>query len=113
MKSDFLLAITQLSAEKNLSKDVVLAAVESALASAYRKNNFALNQVVSVRIDPNTGKVEVWVEKKVVKKVTDEKTEVSLAEARRFKPDAKLDDVIKVEATPQTLDVSQHRRPSR
>jgi N utilization substance protein A len=101
MKSDFLLAITQLSAEKNLSKDVVLAAVESALASAYRKNNFALNQAVSVRIDPNTGKVEVWVEKRVVKKVTDEKTEVSLAEARRFKPDAKLDDVIKVEATPQ------------
>ena len=41
MKSDFLLAITQLSAEKNLSKDVVMAAVESALASAYRKNNFA------------------------------------------------------------------------
>ena len=32
MKSDFILAITQLSAEKNLHKDVVLAAVESALA---------------------------------------------------------------------------------
>ncbi len=34
MKSDFLLAITQLSAEKNLSKEVVLTAVESALVSA-------------------------------------------------------------------------------
>ena len=38
MKSDFLLAITQLSAEKNLPKEVVLEAVEAALVSAYRKN---------------------------------------------------------------------------
>jgi N utilization substance protein A len=101
MKSDFLLAITQLSAEKNLSKDVVLAAVESALASAYRKNNFALNQAVSVKINPNTGRVEVWAEKTVVKQVTDARAEISLAEAKRIKPDVKLDELIKVESTPQ------------
>ncbi|MCJ7606184.1 MAG: hypothetical protein MUO19_09180, partial [Dehalococcoidales bacterium] len=40
MKSDFLLAITQLSAEKNLPKDVVLTAVEAALVSAYKKDLF-------------------------------------------------------------------------
>ena len=101
MKSDFLLAITQLSAEKNLSKDVVLAAVESALASAYRKNNFAPNQDVSVKINPNTGKVEVWAEKTVVKKVEDPRAEISLTEAKRINPDAKIEDLIKVESTPQ------------
>jgi N utilization substance protein A len=101
MKSDFLLAITQLSAEKNLSKDVVLAAVESALASAYRKNNFAPNQDVSVKINPSTGRVEVWAEKKVVKKVEDPRAEVSLLEARRLKPGIKVDELIKVESTPQ------------
>jgi len=101
MKSDFLLAITQLSAEKNLSKDVVLAAVESALASAYRKNNFAPNQDVSVKINPNTGRVEVWAEKKVVKKVEDPRAEITLTEAKRLKPGIKVDDLIKVESTPQ------------
>jgi N utilization substance protein A len=101
MKSDFLLAITQLSAEKGLSKEVVLGAVESALASAYRKNNFALNQIVSVKISPTTGKVEVWAEKIVVKQVADPRAEISLAEARKLKKDSKIDDVINVESTPQ------------
>jgi transcription termination/antitermination protein NusA len=101
MKSDFLLAITQLSAEKNLSKEVVLAAVESALASAYRKNNFAPNQAVSVKINPNTGKVDVWAEKLVVKKVEDPRAEISLTEARRLKSNIKLDDFLKVESTPE------------
>ena len=41
MKSDFMLALTQLSAEKNLPADVVITAVEAALVSAYRKDNFA------------------------------------------------------------------------
>ncbi|PKH47543.1 hypothetical protein KKB3_00001, partial [Dehalococcoides mccartyi] len=49
MKSDFLLAITQLSAEKNLPKEVVLATVESALVSAYRKESFAPNQNITVK----------------------------------------------------------------
>ncbi len=53
MKSDFLLAITQLSAEKNLPKDVVLTAVESALASAYKKEDFTANQNIAVKINPN------------------------------------------------------------
>jgi len=42
MKSEFLLAITQLSAEKNLPKEVVISAVESALVSAYRKDSLCL-----------------------------------------------------------------------
>ncbi len=101
MKSEFLLAITQLSAEKNLSRDVVLAAVESALASAYRKNNFALNQVVTVKINPTTGAVDVWAEKQVVKLVSDPRAEVSLAEAKKIKPDAKLEELVMVRSTPQ------------
>ena len=60
MKSELLLAITHLSAEKNLPKDVVVAAVEAALASAYRKDNFASNQDISVKINPTTGRVGVW-----------------------------------------------------
>jgi len=72
MKSGFLLAITQLSAEKKLPKEVVIAAVESALVSAYKKDNFAANQNIAVKVDPTTGKIEVWAEKTVVELPLDE-----------------------------------------
>lgn len=100
MKSDFLLAITQLSAEKNLPKETVLSAVEAALVSAYRKDSFAQNQNVSVKINPNNGRVEVWAEKTVVEKSADRRLEVSLEEARQLKSDAQLGDIIMVESTP-------------
>jgi len=100
MKSDFLLAITQLSAEKNLSREVVLGAVEAALVSAYRKENFAANQNITVKIDPSTGKVTVWAEKTVVEEPTDRCLEISPDEAHQFQPEAQLGDVIMVEATP-------------
>jgi len=101
MKSDFMIAITQLSAEKNLPKEVVIAAVETALVSAYRKDNFAANQNISVKINPTTGKVEVWAEKTVAELPSDVRREISLDEARRVKPDAQIGEAIEVEATPR------------
>ena len=98
MKSDFLIAITQLSAEKNLPKEVVIEAIETALVSAYRKNNFAANQNISVKINPTTGGVKVWAEKTIVELPSDGRREISLDEARRIKPDAQIDDVVEVEA---------------
>ena len=101
MKSEFLLAITQLSAEKNLPKEVVISAVESALVSAYRKDSFMPTQNIEVKINRNTGRVEVWAEKTVVTKPSDTKQEISLTEARRIKADAKLGEAVLVESTPQ------------
>jgi N utilization substance protein A len=101
MKSDFLLAITQLSAEKNLPKDVVLTAVETALVSAYKKDSFATNQNIAVKINPNTGQVEVWAEKNVVEAPADKRSEITLDEAQKVKQDAQIGDIIMVEATPR------------
>jgi N utilization substance protein A len=100
MKSDFLLAITQLSAEKNLSKEVVLGAVESALVSAYRKDNFAQNQDITVKIDPNNGRVTVWAKKTVMDKVSDPRCEISLDDAKKIKKGITVGEEIVVEATP-------------
>jgi N utilization substance protein A len=101
MKSDFLLAITQLSAEKNLPKDVVLTAVEAALVSAYKKDSLFANQNISVKINPSSGKVEVWAEKAVVEKVTNANSEITLREAKKLKPDIKLGEMLMVENTPE------------
>src|SRR3990172_3124275 len=100
VKSDFLLAITQISVEKNLSSEVVLSAVEAALVSAYRKDNFSASQNLRVKINPTTGRVQVWAEKTVVKKVSDPIAEVSLEEAKRAKADAKLEELVMIESTP-------------
>jgi len=101
MKSDFLIAITQLSAEKNLPKETVIGAVEAALVSAYRKDDFAANQNIRVKINPNTGGVKVWAEKTVVEVPSDGRHEISLDEARRVKPDVQIGETIEVEATPR------------
>ncbi len=101
MKSEFLLAITQLAAEKNLSKEVVLGAVEAALVSAYRKDSFVPNQNIEAKIDPTNGKVQVWAEKEVVEEPSDKRCEISLAEARKIKPEAEIGDAVLVESTPR------------
>ena len=100
MKNDFLIAITQLCAEKNLSKEVVFGAIEAALISAYRRN-FGQNQNISVKISPGTGEVKVFTSRTVVADITDRNIEMTLAEARRVKPDAQLGDTVDVESTTQ------------
>jgi N utilization substance protein A len=101
MKSEFMLALTQLAAEKNLPKEVVISAVETALVSAYRKDSFALNQDISVKIDPATGRVRVWAEKVVVEKPEDPRGEISLADAQKINPDVELEGTVEVEVTPR------------
>lgn len=100
MKSEFLMAITQLAAEKNLPKEVVLSAVERALATAYKKDSFSAAQNVSVKINPQNGEVRVYVQKTVVEKPDDPSREITLAEARRLNMSAQVDEKIEVEATP-------------
>jgi N utilization substance protein A len=96
MKSDFIMAITQLSAEKNLPKEVVFEAVEAALASAYKKDlNASAN--ISVKIDRETGAVKVYTHKVVVEEVHNPRDEISLAEARKIRPDAEVGDTIPFE----------------
>jgi len=98
MKSDFLIAITQIAAEKNLPKEVVLQAVETALISAYKKDSEVTGNIV-VRIDRNTGNVHVFAQKAAVEEVEDERVDISLKEARRIQPDAQLGDILEFEVT--------------
>lgn len=99
MKSDFLIAITQIAAEKNLPKEVVLQAVETALASAYKKDSEATGNIV-VRIDRNSGSVHVYAQKAVVEEVEDARVDIALEEARRLKPDVELGEIMEFEVTP-------------
>ncbi|MDE2838379.1 MAG: transcription termination factor NusA [Chloroflexota bacterium] len=85
MKSDFLIAVTQLAAERNLPQDMVVSAVEAALASAYRRDGASGSQSnIRVHLDPNTGEVEVYQIRTVVEEVTNELAEITLGDAKRL-----------------------------
>jgi len=99
VKSEFMIAITQLAAEKNLPKEVVLGAMEAALVSAYKKDAEMVGNVV-VHIDRETGDHHVYFERAVVQEVTDARTEFALSEARRIKPDVILGDMMLEEVHP-------------
>ena len=97
MKNEFITAITALAAEKNLPKEVVFDAVETALASAYKKDNLAQSTVV-VKINAEDGTMQVFTQKAVVDEVEDDKTQMTVEEARQYKADAAIGDAINFEA---------------
>ncbi len=100
-KNEFALAFNEVLEEKQLAKEVILGAIESAMASAYRKAvNASTAQHVEAKIDLDTGKVLVFAEKEVVEDVMEPKTEVLLDEARKVNPEAQLGDMVVVETTP-------------
>ena len=101
MKSDFLIALTQLAAERHLPREQVLLAIEVALASAFKKDNPAMAQNISVKLNPNTGQVGVYALKTVVDTVDDPEREISLPDAQLIKKGAAIgDDVAAAEPLP-------------
>lgn len=101
MKTEFMAAITQLSSERNLPKEVILEAIESALVSAYKKEVFTGEQEVAVKIDAASGDIHVFLVKTVTEAVAEPDREMTLAEARKVRRDAALGDAIEIESTPQ------------
>ena len=94
MKSDFLIALTQLAAERHLPKEQVLQAIEVALASAFKKDNPVAGQNITVTLNPNTGDVSVFALKTVVEEVEDPTREISLNEATAIRQDVELGDEV-------------------
>jgi transcription termination/antitermination protein NusA len=104
MKNEFVLAFNEVIEEKGLPKDVVIDALQAALASAYRRHVNASNaQRVDAMIDPETGKVTIYAEKEVVDSVEDERTEVALNEAVKVDEEAAIGSMVVVETTPKNF----------
>jgi transcription termination/antitermination protein NusA len=101
MKNEFTLAFNEVLEEKQLPKEIILKALESAMVSAYRRAvNASSAQNVEAKVDSETGKVAIFAEKEVVESVQDSRTEVSLEEAQRVSPEAELGSMVVVESTP-------------
>ncbi|MFP3852919.1 MAG: transcription termination factor NusA [Anaerolineales bacterium] len=101
MKSQFQLAINEITERFGLDRDTVMEALEAAMVSAYRRSvNASSAQEVEATLELESGKVQVLAEKEVVDEVENEQTEVTLERAREFDEEAELGDMVMVESTP-------------
>ena len=98
MKSDFLIALTQLAAERHLPKEEVLKAIEAALVSAFKKDSYGDGVNIAVKLNPNTGDISAHTLKTVVEAVEDDKTEIALADALSIRKDAILGQELEMES---------------
>ena len=94
MKSDLLLAVTQLAAERNLPQLIVVKAVEAALASAYKRDPAAQGQDVIVELDPGDGEAVVRTVRHVVEEVEDPLMELTADDAQELQEGAMVGDII-------------------
>ena len=94
MKSDFIIALTQLAAERNLPREIVLSAIEAALISAYKRDSVAAGQDISVKLDPNTGDVSVFTVRTVAEEIEDPDIQISLADAKKIRAEAEIGDLV-------------------
>ena len=102
MKNEFVLAFNEVIEERQLPRDVILQALESAMVSAYRRSVNASNaQQVEAKVDQETGEVIVHAEKEVVEIVQDDRTEVSLEDAREVNPEIEIGEMVMIESTPE------------
>jgi N utilization substance protein A len=102
MKTEFALAFNEITERFGLPRDTVMEALQAAMVSAYRRSvNASSAQEVEVRIEPESGEVQVYVEKEAVESVENELTEVELSEARQYDEDAQDGDMVMVESTPE------------
>lgn len=100
MNHEFMEALEQIEREKGISKEILLDAIETALASAYKRDQ-KVAQSIEVRIDSATGAFHVYTHKTVVDEVEDDKNEISLEDAQKINPIYELGDLVEFEIFPK------------
>ena len=95
MNTELLEALTILEKEKNISKEVLMEAIEQSLIQAC-KNHFGKADNVHVTIDHETCEFSVYADKTVVEVVEDPVMEISLSNAKMMDSKYELGDIVQV-----------------
>ena len=81
--------IEQISREKNINPDVIIAAIEDAILTASKKY-YKNNEDLRSRFNNETGQIEVFAVKQIVETVEIAETQISLEEAQKLIPEAEV-----------------------
>lgn len=103
MNGELLNILGSIARQKGIDREILVKAVESSLVSAARKSTepIAQKKHINVIIDRENGSISAFAELTVVddsSKATPD--EITLANAKKIKPDAKIEDKINVDLTP-------------
>ena len=90
---EFMKALDHIVEEKGIDKQIVVEAMEQAMAAAYKKNEGVSN--VEAKVDPETGDIRLYSTRTVVEEVTNPETEISLEEAKELVDDIELGETIR------------------
>lgn len=96
MNKELIEALNALEKEKEISKDVLIEAIENSLITGC-KQHFGKSDNIKVKVDRETGDFYVYAEKTVVENVEDEVEQISLADAIKINSKAVVGDVVNVE----------------
>src|SRR5512147_997607 len=99
MNADFLAVLEFWEREKGINREVLVGAVQEALLSAAKKAVGPAREL-RVAIDPKNGDIKAFAKLIVSERVISKHDQISVFEARRLKPDAKVGDELEVEVTP-------------
>jgi len=93
MGSELKMIIDQVSREKGLDRDILIAALEEAIKSAVKKRHGARLDL-EVNFNSAQGEIEVFQYRTIVEEVHDQETEISLKEAKELDSKSELGDCV-------------------
>jgi N utilization substance protein A len=95
MNRDFIGALLQLNAEKNIPREQLVATLADAIQSAYRRTSPG-NENVYVDVDQDSGRFKAYRAMVVVDEIDDETIELTVDDAKKYEPGAKVGDLVKI-----------------
>lgn len=102
MNQEFMSALSEIEATKNIKKEVLLETLEQALVAAYKKN-YGHSQNVVISIDRETGEISVVQQKTVVEEVEDSRVEIGLSEAQQMDKRYEVGDSVDFKVIPKNF----------
>ncbi|MDP4133652.1 MAG: transcription termination factor NusA [Bacillota bacterium] len=99
MSQELILALDELEKTRGIKKDYMIEAIEAALVAASKKH-FPENIYIRVKMDPETGVVETFTQRKVCEEIEDPVNEISLDDARNINPRYEVDDFVESPVDP-------------
>jgi len=100
MNADFLAGLEFWEREKGVSRETLMAAVQEALLQAAKKAVGPAREL-RVQMDSKNGDIKAFAKLIVADKVISQHDQISVFDARRIKPDAKVGEEVEKEVTPQ------------
>ena len=104
-RTELIEALNAIEKEKQISKDIILEAIENSLLAAC-KNQYGKSENIRVNIDRETGEVKVFADYEVVEDdmVEDDVLQIGLTEAKlRFRDDVEVGEKVSTEVTPKNF----------